>query len=125
MSEPSTFNTVDESENSQESGKDTRVIDANISIVKVLQAIGEESRLLILQLLQKNGEMSVIQLVTAIQTQSQPNISQHLRRLKSEGFLEVRNEGKNHFYRITESLREGLGNILESVSALLDIRENR
>jgi len=68
------------------------------SIVKILRAAAEPSRLRILLLL-KEEELSVAEL-QEILTMGQSSISTHLSQLKQAGLVEDRRTGKNNLYRL-------------------------
>ncbi|MBT5384125.1 MAG: metalloregulator ArsR/SmtB family transcription factor [Kordiimonadaceae bacterium] len=70
------------------------------SLLNVLKAAGEETRIRILALF-KGGELTVTELVT-IMRQSQPRISRHLRLLCEAGLLERHREGTWIFYRLAD-----------------------
>jgi ubiquinone/menaquinone biosynthesis C-methylase UbiE/DNA-binding HxlR family transcriptional regulator len=80
------------------------------SIVKILRAAAEPSRLRILLLL-KEEELSVAEL-QEILTMGQSSISTHLSQLKQAGLVEDRRTGKNNLYRLTTS---GGGDLLEEL----------
>jgi ubiquinone/menaquinone biosynthesis C-methylase UbiE/DNA-binding transcriptional ArsR family regulator len=69
------------------------------SIVKILRAAAEPSRLRILLLL-KEEELSVAEL-QEILTMGQSSISTHLSQLKQAGLVEDRRTGKNNLYRLS------------------------
>src|ERR1700723_1355848 len=68
------------------------------SIVKILRAAAEPSRLRILLLL-KEEELSVAEL-QEILTMGQSSISTHLSQLKQAGLVEDRRTGKSSLYRL-------------------------
>jgi ArsR family transcriptional regulator len=68
------------------------------SIVKILRAAADPSRLRILLLL-KDEELSVAEL-QEILTMGQSTISTHLSQLKQAGLVEDRRTGKSNFYRL-------------------------
>ena len=70
------------------------------SLLNVLKAAGEETRIRILALF-KGGELTVTELAT-IMRQSQPRISRHLRLLCEAGLLERHREGTWIFYRLAD-----------------------
>lgn len=80
----------------------------------VLKALGQPTRLQILDLL-KEGERCVCEIFPAI-NQEQANVSKHLSILKQAGILESRKEGLRIIYRIKSP--EVL-ELLEGVSRLL------
>jgi ubiquinone/menaquinone biosynthesis C-methylase UbiE/DNA-binding transcriptional ArsR family regulator len=82
------------------------------SIVKILRAAAEPSRLRILLLL-KEEELSVAEL-QEILTMGQSSISTHLSQLKQVGLVEDRRTGKNNLYRLSAK------NASSMVAGLLD-----
>jgi ArsR family transcriptional regulator len=65
----------------------------------VFKAMGDETRLEILELL-RNGKMCVCEIVPQIDA-SQSNISQHLRILKDTGIIELEKQGRSNYYHVT------------------------
>jgi DNA-binding transcriptional ArsR family regulator len=80
--------------------------------VALLKSLSHEGRLQILCLL-VDGELSVSQLATALGASS-VTVSQQLMRLRAEGIVRTRREGKNVIYRLA---REDVATI---VTALRD-----
>jgi len=80
------------------------------SIVKILRAAAEPSRLRILLLL-KEEELSVAEL-QEILTMGQSSISTHLSQLKQAGLVEDRRTGKNNLYRLAAAQGGPLDEIL-------------
>ncbi|MGC1402333.1 MAG: metalloregulator ArsR/SmtB family transcription factor [Thermodesulfobacteriota bacterium] len=72
-----------------------RILEGQASILK---ALGQSTRLQILELL-KDGERCVCEIFPAI-NQEQANVSKHLSILKQVGILESRKEGLRILYRI-------------------------
>lgn len=68
--------------------------------VKVLKALGDETRLKILEFL-KDEEKCVCEIVPHIGT-SQSNVSQHLRILKDANLVTDRREGRSTYYSIVD-----------------------
>lgn len=92
--------------------------------VKVLKALGDETRLKIIEFL-KNGEKCVCEIVPYIGT-SQSNISQHLRILKDANIVVDRKEGKSIYYSVVDdrifSCLETLENVAEdAMKRLLNV----
>lgn len=81
---------------------------------QVLKALGQPTRLQILDLL-KDGERCVCEIFPAI-NQEQANVSKHLSILKQAGILESRKDGLRVLYRIKND--EILG-LIRGVSVLL------
>lgn len=80
----------------------------------VLKALGQPTRLQILDLLQ-DGERCVCEIFPAI-NQEQANVSKHLSILKQAGILESRKDGLRIIYRIKTP---EILNVLTGVSKLL------
>ncbi|WP_088346977.1 MULTISPECIES: metalloregulator ArsR/SmtB family transcription factor [Rhodomicrobium] len=77
-----------------------------------LKALSHESRLLLLCLLAER-ERSVTELETILQLR-QPTVSQQLARLRTEGLVAPRREGKTIFYRLAnEDVRRMIALIYE------------
>jgi DNA-binding transcriptional ArsR family regulator len=68
--------------------------------VKLLKALGDETRMKIVQCL-LDGEQCACSIVPYA-GKSQPNISQHLRILEEAGILESRRDGVRIIYRIRD-----------------------
>lgn len=80
----------------------------------ILKALGQPTRLQILELL-KNGERCVCEIFPAIH-QEQANVSKHLSILKQVGILESRKDGLRILYRIKAP---DVFNLLTGISRLL------
>jgi DNA-binding transcriptional ArsR family regulator len=80
----------------------------------ILKALGQPTRLQILELL-KDGERCVCEIFPAI-SQEQANVSKHLSILKQAGILESRKDGLRILYRIKTP---EILNLLTGVSKLL------
>jgi DNA-binding transcriptional ArsR family regulator len=89
---------------------------------QVLKALGQPTRLQILDLL-KDGERCVCEIFPAI-NQEQANVSKHLSILKQAGILESRKDGLRVLYRLKN--QEILG-LIQGVSLLLkkQVKEQR
>jgi DNA-binding transcriptional ArsR family regulator len=68
--------------------------------IKLLRAMGDETRIKILQYL-LNGESCVCTIVPFI-GKAQPTVSQHLKILVEAGILDVRRDGIQMLYRIKD-----------------------
>ncbi len=79
-----------------------------------LKALGQPTRLRILELLRK-GERCVCEIFPAIQ-EEQSNVSRHLAVLKSAGLVASRKEGLNVHYRVKDPR---LFDLLDAVDAVL------
>jgi DNA-binding transcriptional ArsR family regulator len=69
-------------------------------VASLFRALGEPSRLRLVQALQA-GERSVSDLV-AISETTQPNVSKHLRVLQDVGLVARRQEGSAAYYRVAD-----------------------
>ena len=78
--------------------------------VALLKSLSHEGRLQILCLL-VDGEMSVTGLAEALGT-SQVNVSQKLMRLRAEGVVTTRRDGKSVIYRLAQSEVEAIVTVL-------------
>ncbi len=67
-----------------------------------MKAIAHESRLLVLCHLADAGELSAGELTRRI-GMGQSALSQHLAKLRAEGFVEARKEAQSVFYRIADA----------------------
>lgn len=81
---------------------------------KVLKALGQPTRLKILELL-RNGERCVCEIFPAIQ-EEQSNVSRHLALMKAAGILASRKQGQMVHYRVRDPR---VFTLLDGVSALL------
>lgn len=80
----------------------------------VLKALGQPTRLKILELL-RNGERCVCEIFPAIQ-EEQSNVSRHLALMKAAGILASRKQGQMVHYRVRDPQ---VFKLLDGVSALL------
>lgn len=85
----------------------------------VLKALGQPTRLKILELL-RNGERCVCEIFPAIK-EEQSNVSRHLALMKAAGILASRKEGQMVHYRVRDPQ---VFKLLDSVSALLKSHVN-
>lgn len=69
---------------------------------RVMNALANENRLLILCYLMMNKEMKVGDLVDAVRL-SQSALSQHLTKLREEGLVDFRRDAQTLHYRIADS----------------------
>src|SRR5215213_2949981 len=68
---------------------------------KYFRALGDPTRVRILELLGDHGELSVSQMVARL-GQSQPKVSNHLACLRWCGFVDTRREHPTVFYRVAD-----------------------
>jgi len=100
-------------------------------LAKFFNGFANSTRLSILLLLAQRGEMKVGELVEELEA-PQPRVSDHLRCLSWCGYVEVRREGRNAYYcvtdeRVLEVLKLGealLRDNLEHVAACDDTEES-
>ena len=85
------------------------IIQNNIDL-EVIKALGDETRLEILEILGK-GEMNVSE-ITKKCTLSRPTISHHLQILKRSKILESRKEGKEIYYSVNMYTLRSLSEII-------------
>lgn len=86
------------------------------SMLDVLRAIGEETRLRIVLLLQ-HGELTVTDM-TEILGQSQPRISRHIKLLADAGAVGKHREGTRSYFDLTTS--GPIGELIDGVTASID-----
>jgi ArsR family transcriptional regulator, cadmium/lead-responsive transcriptional repressor len=82
---------------------------------KYFRALGDPTRVRILELLSEQGELSVTELVQRLH-QSQPKVSNHLACLRWCGFVQTRREHPTVYYRVAD---ERVAQLLGLVRALL------
>ncbi len=76
-------------------------------VAAMLKALANRARLMVLCQLVEQGEMRVGDLVIAVGL-SQSALSQHLARMRDEGLVAFRRDGKELFYRIADPRCEAL-----------------
>lgn len=85
----------------------SRLEDKATAIAGQLRALGHDARLLVLCHLVKHGEVAAGAL-TGIGGLSQSALSQHLKRMRDDGLVACRRDGRNLFYRIADPRTEEL-----------------
>ncbi len=87
--------------------------------ILVLKALGEPTRLRIMNLLTKEAETSlcVCEVVDALQ-ESQYNISRHLQTLARAGLLESNKKGKWNYYRIKGDFDPYRRSLLQAIGTI-------
>lgn len=80
----------------------------------VLKALGDETRIQILELL-RDGRRCVCEIVPLINA-SQSTISQHLRILKDAGIIELDKQGRSNYYSVTD---ERIFSVLDMVHQVI------
>jgi ArsR family transcriptional regulator len=79
----------------------------------LLKALGHEGRLMILSHL-RDGAMTVAELKERIPA-SQSVISSHLARLRHEGLVRFRKDGKNHYYDLADGKARDVIDLISGV----------
>lgn len=92
----------------------SRVIDEMSDVFKLL---GDKTRLTIISLLKGQSELCVCEIVDYLQT-TQPNVSQHLRKLKSAGLVSETRKGQWIYYTLTLEDKPYLQGVLEHLPSL-------
>ena len=90
---------------------------------EVFKALGDPTRLRIVQMLARQGEVCVCRIVDEFKM-NQPAISQHMAKLKQAGLLNARKEGQwIHYSLKVEAIEAGplafLGELVSSAKASL------
>jgi len=81
---------------------DFAVLESNATkVAQILRALANERRLMILCKLVEWGEANVNRLAEAVGL-SQSALSQHLAKMRDEGFVDFRREGQTLWYRVSE-----------------------
>jgi ArsR family transcriptional regulator, cadmium/lead-responsive transcriptional repressor len=70
-------------------------------LARLFNGFANSTRLSILLLLAQRGEMKVGELVSELEA-PQPRVSDHLRCLFSCGYVDVRREGRNAYYSVSD-----------------------
>ena len=81
---------------------------------RVLKAMSNESRLLVLCHLAEQGELSVGDLADRVGL-SQSALSQHLAKLRAEGLVATRQKSQNVFYRVCDAKAAQLLALLKDI----------
>ena len=88
---------------------------------EIFQALGDTTRLRLLNIFDQTGEICVCELVDALRI-PQYNISRHLQLLASSGWVEDRRQGKWVYYRIARQLKPYQRDLLRAIEHLRDER---
>ncbi len=91
--------------------------------VELFQALGDATRLRLVNLLTQTGEICVCELVDALEL-PQYNVSRHLQILLKAGWLEDRKVGKWVYYRVARDLKPYHRSLLRAVDQLREERED-
>lgn len=83
-------------------------------MIIILKLLADKTRLTILAIL-KDGERCVCDLVEALQT-TQPNISQHLRKLRAAGLVQETRRGQWAYYRLTVNDKPYVQAVMEAAA---------
>lgn len=81
---------------------------------RLLKALSNESRLLVLCFLVEAGELSVGELTVRVGL-SQSALSQHLAKLREEGLVTTRKESQSVFYRVCDPKAEQVLALLHQI----------
>ena len=81
----------------------------------LLKACADQTRLRLINLLDAEGEVCVCHLVDVLGT-NQPKVSRHLAYLKRAGLVSDRKDGLWVHYRLTKSLTEHAGRLIECLN---------
>jgi len=90
-------------------------------LARLFNGFANSTRLSILLLLSQRGEMKVGELVHELEA-PQPRVSDHLRCLSSCGYVQVRREGRNAYYSVSD---DRIMNILSLGEELLRDNQDR
>ncbi|SDE62975.1 ArsR family transcriptional regulator [Fontibacillus panacisegetis] len=91
-------------------------------MITILKLLADRTRLTILTLL-KDGERCVCDLVDILQT-TQPNISQHLRKLKDAGLVQESRRGQWAYYSLSVDNQSYVQAVMSEVTLPDNILEN-
>ncbi len=75
--------------------------------IKMLNAVGDRTRLKILKIIARSGEISCLKITKRVQM-SQPTISHHLKLLVDAKLVNLRRSGKYGFFSINKNTIKGL-----------------
>ncbi|MEM0141170.1 MAG: metalloregulator ArsR/SmtB family transcription factor [Thermoplasmatales archaeon] len=90
-------------------------VDDYDNISRVLSALGNKTRVAILEIIAKYDEVCTCELQPALGI-PQPTISTHLRKMYDVGILQKREAWKYSYYRIDPKYRELIGSVLKENS---------
>ncbi|MNN30131.1 HTH-type transcriptional repressor AseR [compost metagenome] len=91
-------------------------------MITILKLLADRTRLTILALL-KDGERCVCDLVDILQT-TQPNISQHLRKLKDAGLVQESRRGQWAYYSLSADNKPFVQAVMSEVTLPDNIMAN-
>ena len=87
---------------------------------EIFKALGDPTRLRIVQMLARHGEMCVCRIVDELEMH-QPAISHHMAKLKQAGLLNARKEGQwIHYSLKVDAIRDGPLAILSEIVSLAE-----
>jgi len=88
---------------------------------EVFKALGDPTRLRIVQMLARNGEMCVCQIVDGA-GMAQPAVSHHMAKLKQVGLLNARREGQWIYYSLKiQAFKDGPLSFLSEIVSLAEV----
>ncbi|MCY9692217.1 ArsR/SmtB family transcription factor [Paenibacillus alginolyticus] len=91
-------------------------------IATELKLLSDKNRLTILALL-KDNELCVCEIVEILQT-SQPNVSQHIRKLKDGGLIKEAKKGQWVYYSLSLVDKPHLNQLLEHANAEKEVKNH-
>jgi len=87
---------------------------------EIFKALGDPTRLRIVQMLAQHGEMCVCRIVDELEM-NQPTVSHHMAKLKQAGLLDARKEGQwIHYSLKVEALEDGPVAFLSDIVSLAE-----
>ncbi len=93
-------------------------------VVDILAALGEPTRLAVMQLLWEEGELCACQLIPRLDA-TQSRVSRHMQVLKQAGLVTDRRDAQRVLYSINPTLAPEVRDILGSVMAAAGAAERR
>lgn len=91
-------------------------------MITILKLLADKTRLTILAIL-KDGERCVCDLVEALKT-TQPNISQHLRKLRAAGLVQETRRGQWAYYRLTVDDKPYVQAVMDAAALPQELRKS-
>lgn len=87
---------------------------------EIFKALGDPTRLRIVQILARNGETCVCKIVDELEM-NQPSISHHMAKLKQAGLLNARKDGQwIHYSLKVDALKDGPLAFLAEITSLAE-----
>ncbi len=82
----------------------------------VLKAVAHPVRISIVDLLNQRPELSVSEMTEALNME-QASVSHHLTKMRDKGILEIRRDGRNIYYQLTDETITNIINCIRSCRA--------